>query len=80
MTSESMYTNEERERRLALIRTGNTCAYCNRVAWSLSLEALMQLRPKRNDPDQKELLCGECCAATDAKRPGPKRKRRRRAA
>lgn len=79
MTPEAMYEPEERERRLALIRSGNTCASCNGVAWSLSLEALMELRPKRSDPTQTELLCGGCIAADDAKKPRPKRKRRRAA-
>lgn len=45
----------------------NTCARCERVAWTLTLEALMQLRPKRNDPAKKDLMCGECCAKQDAK-------------
>lgn len=79
MTAEAMYTPEERERRKALIQFNNGCARCSRVAWSLSLEARMQLRSKRNDPTRKELLCGECCAADDAKKPRPKRKRRRAA-
>jgi hypothetical protein len=77
MTPEAMYTPEEHERRRALIQFNNTCAQCNNVAWSLSLEAAMQLRPKRSDPKRKELLCGGCCAADDPKKPGPKRKCRR---
>lgn len=79
MTPEAMYTPNERERRKALILSGNTCSSRNRVAWSLSMEALMQLRPKRRDPTHKELLFGACCAADDARKPRPRRKRRRTA-
>ncbi len=39
---------------------------CDGTAYTLSREALMQLRTKRSDPDKKELLCGECCAKDDA--------------
>lgn len=61
------YTPEERERRRALMVNNNTCQRCDRTAYTLSREALMQLRPKRSNPDKKELLCGECCAKGDAK-------------
>ena len=68
MTRRSMYAPEERERRKALIEFNNECqrAKCHRVAWSYAEEAQMQLRPKRNDPSQMQLVCGQCCATEDA--------------
>lgn len=63
----SAYSIEERERRKALLISNNACSRCDAVAWSLSLEAQMQLRPRRSDPTQKELLCGQCCRRQDAK-------------
>jgi len=78
-----MYTPEERERRKALLKYDNVCARCKRAAWSLSLEAAMQLRPKWKDPEKKELVCGECCKASDAaavKKAQKKERRRRRKA
>lgn len=65
----------EQERSAALIAANNECARCGIVAWSRQLEASMELRPKRGNPDRKELVCGSCCAKQDAK----KSKRRRAA-
>jgi hypothetical protein len=46
----------------------NTCARCGSVAWSRQLEAALELRPKRADPDKKEVVCGPCCTKEDAKK------------
>lgn len=75
--TDSMYSDEERERRKALIACNNECARCGGVAWRLSLEAEMQLRPKRNDPRLKELVCGECCRKQDAATTRQARRERR---
>ncbi len=77
MTKPSRYSPEERERRKALVVCNNTCARCDRTAWSLALEALMELRPKRGDPFRKELVCGPCCYEQDRRAADAAKKQRR---
>lgn len=58
----------EQERITAIIDANNECARCGSVAWSRQLEAELQLRPKRGNPGQLEVVCGRCCAKQDAKK------------
>lgn len=63
-----MTPEQEAERMAAIIAVNNTCQRCGLVAWSRQLEAALQLRPKRGNPDRKEVVCGQCCAKQDAKK------------
>lgn len=67
MTGKPIYNPTERARRKALIESGNECGRCGKVAWSLSLEAQMQLQPKCGRPKLRELVCGDCRRKEDAK-------------
>ena len=79
MNDTKMYPTEERARRKALIQFNNACQRCGRTAWSLTLEAKMELGPKRGDPSRKELVCGECAYKKDRQAADLARKRRRSA-
>lgn len=62
-----MYPSDERDRRKALIESNNTCARCGHVAWSLQLEAAMELRQTRRDPRKTEIVCGSCAEKAEQK-------------
>ena len=67
MTGNPIYNPGEWARRKALIESGNECGRSGKVAWSLSLEAQIQLQPKCGRPQLRELVCGECRRKDDPK-------------
>ena len=59
---------QEAERMAAIIAVDNECERCGSVAWSRQLEAALHLRPKRGNPDRKEVVCGQCRSKQEAKK------------